>query len=315
MDSRTSPLPHVAIFPFMSKGHTIPMLHLAHLLHRRRLVSHITFFTTSGNALFIHSSLSSIAAQSISIISLPFPDNLPPDIPTGVKSIDHLPSIDLFLPFVNSIYHMRPAFSQAISQLSPLPSLLISDAFLCWTLYVATELNIPRLVFNGIGGFSQTVSVIVAIHKPQAEVPSSNESFAIPGFTHLSLTKDDLEPPFDDPDPKGPHWNFGVEQWVKISAIQMKELATGLERSGLDFIWIIQAQECNWDDGFEQRLEDRCRLVKEWVDQIEILAHKAVYGFMTHCGWNSVMESMCTSVPVLAWTMMAEQRLNAKFVV
>ncbi|KAJ3699290.1 hypothetical protein LUZ61_002995 [Rhynchospora tenuis] len=393
-NSCSSPPPHIAIFPFMAKGHTIPMLHLAHLLHCRRLVSHITFFTTPGNAPFIHSSLSSIAAQSTSIISLPFPNNLPPGIPAGVESTDHLPSIDdLFIPFANTLAHMRPSFEQAIRQLSPAPSLLISDGFLGWTQYVATELNIPRLIFYGMGGFAQTVSAIVSTHKPHAKVSSTYEPFAIPGFPQLLLTKSDLEPPFDDPDPKGPHWDFVVEQasasitsrgiitnsfyelespyfdymdnrlgvksyqvgplclarldsdkknqspspllqWldsrlsanrpvlyvsfgtqVKISLIQMKELATGLERSGFDFIWIIRGKECNWDDGFEERVGDRCRLVKEWVDQVEILAHKAVCGFMTHCGWNSVMESMCAGVPVLAWPMMAEQRLNAKFVV
>ncbi|KAL2544802.1 UDP-glycosyltransferase 90A1 [Forsythia ovata] len=56
-------------------------------------------------------------------------------------------------------------------------------------------------------------------------------------------------------------------------------------------------------------------LVKEWVDQREILEHSSVQGFLSHCGWNSVMESICANVPILAWPMMAEQPLNAKMVV
>ncbi|RVW46545.1 UDP-glycosyltransferase 90A1 [Vitis vinifera] len=56
-------------------------------------------------------------------------------------------------------------------------------------------------------------------------------------------------------------------------------------------------------------------VVREWVDQREILSHEAVQGFLSHCGWNSVLESICAAVPILAWPMMAEQPLNATLVV
>lgn len=31
---------------------------------------------------------------------------------------------------------------------------------------------------------------------------------------------------------------------------------------------------------------------------------------MTHCGWNSVLESVCAGVPMVAWPLYAEQRVN-----
>ncbi|CAI0438672.1 unnamed protein product [Linum tenue] len=46
-----------------------------------------------------------------------------------------------------------------------------------------------------------------------------------------------------------------------------------------------------------------------------MLGHRAVGGFLSHCGWNSVLESVSAGVPILAWPMMAEQPFNAKLIV
>ncbi|CAN1140232.1 UDP-glycosyltransferase 90A1 [Linum perenne] len=55
-------------------------------------------------------------------------------------------------------------------------------------------------------------------------------------------------------------------------------------------------------------------MVREWVDQREILSHPSVKGFLSHCGLNSMMESVSAGVPILAWPMQAEQPLNARMV-
>ncbi|KAK4346450.1 hypothetical protein RND71_032789 [Anisodus tanguticus] len=55
-------------------------------------------------------------------------------------------------------------------------------------------------------------------------------------------------------------------------------------------------------------------VVKEWVNQEEILAHPAIGGFFSHCGWNSVMEAAQRGVPMLAWTLNGDQRFNAEVV-
>lgn len=107
-----------------------------------------------------------------------------------------------------------------------------------------------------------------------------------------------------------------------ISASQMMQLAMALERSGKNFIWVVRppigfdinaefrAQE--WlPEGFEEKVSSRGLLVHDWAPQVEILSHKAVSAFLTHCGWNSVLEALSNGVPLLGWPMAAEQFYNA----
>lgn len=48
-----------------------------------------------------------------------------------------------------------------------------------------------------------------------------------------------------------------------------------------------------------------------WAPQVDILGHPSVGGFITHCGWNSALESVTNGVQMIAWPLYAEQRLNA----
>ncbi|KAJ3672474.1 hypothetical protein LUZ60_007195 [Juncus effusus] len=103
---------------------------------------------------------------------------------------------------------------------------------------------------------------------------------------------------------------------------QFKELGLGLLASSQPFIWVIKDieklpnEESVWlRDNFEEKNSSRCLLIKGWAPQIAILSHPAIGGFLTHCGWNSTLESVAFGVPVMTWPLYSEQFLNEKLIV
>ncbi|XBI61683.1 hypothetical protein VPH35_042444 [Triticum aestivum] len=98
----------------------------------------------------------------------------------------------------------------------------------------------------------------------------------------------------------------------RFSAKQTRELATGLEASGQRFLWVPDLDVLLLK-GFLDRTKGRGLVVKSWAPQGDVLAHHAVGSFVTHCGWNSVLESTMAGVPMLAWPLYAEQKMNAVF--
>ncbi|KAK2985814.1 hypothetical protein RJ640_019310 [Escallonia rubra] len=63
--------------------------------------------------------------------------------------------------------------------------------------------------------------------------------------------------------------------------------------------------------GYEERIEGKGMVVRDWAPQLEILGHPSTGGFMSHCGWNSCMESITLGVPIAAWPMHSDQPRNA----
>ncbi|KAK6161551.1 hypothetical protein DH2020_004932 [Rehmannia glutinosa] len=99
------------------------------------------------------------------------------------------------------------------------------------------------------------------------------------------------------------------------------ELAHGLLSSEVHFLWIIRPDvvgENGIDDilpiGFEDVTKDR-GLIVPWCNQNRVLSSPAIGGFLTHCGWNSVLESIWYGVPMICYPFYVDQPTNRKLVV
>lgn len=117
---------------------------------------------------------------------------------------------------------------------------------------------------------------------------------------------------------------FGSRGWFNVD--QVREIALAIERSGYRFIWSLRRPPSEdhksgfpgeytdynevLPDGFLERTAGKGKVVG-WVPQTEVLSNVAVGGFVSHCGWNSILESIWYGVPIATWPIYAEQQLDA----
>ncbi|RLN11876.1 UDP-glycosyltransferase 90A1-like [Panicum miliaceum] len=293
----SSPSPvlrHVAMLPFMAKGHAIPLLHLTRVLLRRGLASAVTFLATPRDAPFVGA-----GAPGAAVVELPFPSST-----AGPQSMDELPPGSSFLDVVSAAAALEPVFADALAKLDPRPDLLVHDGFLAWAKDAADDLGVPRLVSLGMGAAPTASSLASA-----ASAPRRREG--------LRLTKADLAPPFFDPDPAGPHWDFICESSRAMGSSRGSILNSFHELESFYIDKWNRETPLNkmWPEPFQGRFRDRGKVVQGFINKLGILTNEAIKGFFSHCGWNSVMESISMGVPILTYPIAAEQKLNAKFVV
>ncbi|XP_027334238.1 hydroquinone glucosyltransferase-like [Abrus precatorius] len=113
-----------------------------------------------------------------------------------------------------------------------------------------------------------------------------------------------------------------------LSHEQMIELAYGLELSGHKFLWVVRGPSntpnATYLDaqngvnplkflpfGFLERTKEQGMVIPSWAPQVQVLGHSSIGGFLSHCGWNSTLESVVQGVPLITWPLFAEQRMNA----
>ena len=103
---------------------------------------------------------------------------------------------------------------------------------------------------------------------------------------------------------------ISMGSFLSISCAQMDEIVAGLRDSGVRFLWVARDETC--------KLKEVCGhmgLIVPWCDQLRVLSHSSIGGFLSHCGWNSTREGMLYGLPFLTFPIAFDQFFNSKLIV
>ncbi|XP_057497583.1 putative UDP-rhamnose:rhamnosyltransferase 1 [Actinidia eriantha] len=112
---------------------------------------------------------------------------------------------------------------------------------------------------------------------------------------------------------------FGSE--CKLTKEQIYEIAYGLEASDVPFLWALRKPSWAIDNsdalppGFSQLTSNKHKVCFGWAPQIELLSHPSIGGSLFHAGWGSAIETLQFGHALVVLPLIADQALNARFLV
>ncbi|BBN03185.1 protein MpUGT8 [Marchantia polymorpha subsp. ruderalis] len=193
----------------------------------------------------------------------------------------------------------------------------------------AEELDAPTGGLNGLRLQVEKMAMAMAGHRQVPRVFAVGPMVSIPGFSSVPQSKLTPLQGFND-------HTFECLQWldkqptssvlyiafgsvIEISSEETVELAYALEITNVKFLWVLKASSSTplsklLPPGFEARTKKR-GFTTSWAPQTQILMHASIAGFMTHCGWNSILEGLCSGVSFIAWPLANDEQQNARFLV
>lgn len=96
---------------------------------------------------------------------------------------------------------------------------------------------------------------------------------------------------------------------------QFEELARGLELTNKPFLWVVRPPNtAGGTEGSVNRITATQGQIVGWAPQQRVLSHPSVACFISHCGWNSTVESVSNGVPILCWPYFADQFINQSYI-
>ncbi|KAL6642160.1 hypothetical protein ACP70R_020341 [Stipagrostis hirtigluma subsp. patula] len=336
--------PHVLVVPCPAQGHMLALLDLTGLLASRGL--RLTVVATPATAPQLAPLLAAHPAGAVRALTLPFPSH--PALPEGVESGKHLPPA-LFPALIVAFAGLRAPLGSWLRARSDGPDrvvAILSDFFCGWTQPLAAELDVHAyrtfregdevsegLRSNYLWNLESKGFVLNTFRRleersleapladlgfravravgplaPEADAASSRGGVMAVAAGDLCAWLDEFE------DGSVVYISFG--SMAVLQPPHAAALAAALERTGAAFVWAARPA-APLPEGFEERAAGggRGRVIRGWAPQVAALRHRAVGWFVTHCGWNSVLEATAAGVAILAWPMTADQFVNARLLV
>ncbi|KAI5650801.1 hypothetical protein M9H77_36806 [Catharanthus roseus] len=343
----------VLIFPWLAHGHVFPYFELAKKLSKRNfniffcstaLPPH--YHTTKGLPPNLHSTLRLAFEDSQTSFS-EIIANLKPDLliydgfqPWAVEiaSAHKIPSVHFYTSGAGSMSYFQHIYKYGLSQPDhkyPFPEIYFRQ-FEFKSLLAMAKSN-PQLAKSSTSPLSILgLSHEIVLIKSSKEMEGKYLDYlsTLCGKKMVPLGPFVHEPPeieenqdlhiFNWLNSKNPnsvvYVSFGSECYP--SEEEMDEIAYGLEHSRANFIWVIRFPAGSTGtvaervpEGFLERIKDRGLIAEGWAPQTKILGHPSIGGFMSHCGWSSVTESLYYGVPLISMGMQYDQYTNGRLVV
>ncbi|KAL4557274.1 hypothetical protein LXL04_035447 [Taraxacum kok-saghyz] len=109
--------------------------------------------------------------------------------------------------------------------------------------------------------------------------------------------------------------NYGSTTIMSLQ--DLVQFGCGLANSNHYFLWIIRSGVIAGESAvFPPELEDSIKkrgFIASWCPQEKVLDHPSIGGFLTHCGWGSMIESLSAGVPMICWPYLWDQITNCRF--
>lgn len=189
MNGLSDQKPHFVLVPLMAQGHMIPMIDLALLLAKRGVL--VSLITTPFNASRIQTTINHAkeCCLPIQFVELPFP-GAELGLPDGCENLDVVPTMDLMVNFFQAIALLQKPLELYLKEHVSYPNCIISDFCHPWTNKVASNLQVPRLIFFSICCFTLLCDHNISKYKVYDDITDENEPFIVPGLTEkIKVTK------------------------------------------------------------------------------------------------------------------------------
>uniref|UniRef100_A0A803MPT7 Glycosyltransferase n=1 Tax=Chenopodium quinoa TaxID=63459 RepID=A0A803MPT7_CHEQI len=315
---------HVIFFPMIGHGHMIPMLDIAKLFSSHQVKT--TIVTTPRNAPTFTKPLESYrnVGPKIDIEIIPFPSK-ETSLPEGVENFEYATSPQLVAKLWKATLLLQKPLKEVLEKYKP--NCLIADKLFPFATEVAAEFNIPSAVESEAKSYGVIVNSFYELEQDYADHYRKVMGRRAWHIGPVSLCNKENEAKFyrgkdssiDEHDclrwldskkeSSVMYVCFGTLSMFSTS--QLREIAMGLEASGQEFIWVVKGSK---DNETEEWLPKKGLIIRGWAPQVLILDHKSIGGFVTHCGWNSILEAVSCGIPMVTWPIFSEQFYNEKLV-